>query len=77
MAISIWHLYHHAMSYSVFSGMSVDVMPLFNHGSYILNKFLIFIGENAALRDKMSFFHLNMEFCTDFLRDEASTFYSI
>ena len=65
------------MSYSAFSGMFVDVMPLCNHGSYILNKFLRFIGENAVLRDKMSFFHLNIEFCTNFLRDEASAFYSI
>ena len=44
---------------------------------HILNKFLRFVGENAVLRDKMSFFHLNIEFCTNFLRDEASTFYSI
>ena len=56
MAISIWHLYHHAMSDSAFSSMFVDVMPLCNHGSYILNKFLRFLGENALLRDKMSYF---------------------
>ena len=29
------------------------------------------------LRDKMSFFHINIEFFTDFLRDEASIFDSI
>ena len=63
------------MSYSAFSGMFVDVMPLFNHGYYILIKLLTLIGENAVLRDKMSFFHLHIEFCTYFLRDEASTFY--
>ena len=55
MAMSICHLYHHVMSYSAFSGMFVDVMLLFNHGSYILLKFLRLIGENAVLRDKMSF----------------------
>ena len=78
MTISIWHLYHNAMSYSAFRGMFVDVMPLCNHVSYILIKFLRLIGRNAVLRDKMSFFfHLNIEFCTNFLRDEASTFYSI
>ena len=76
MVISIWHLYHHTISYLALSGMFVDVMPLLNHGSYILIKFLRLIGENAVLRDKMSFFHLNIDFCTDFLRDEASTFYS-
>ena len=32
MAISICHLYHHAMSYLALSGMFVDVMQLFNHG---------------------------------------------
>ena len=58
MAISIWHLYHHTMAYSAFSGMFVDVMPLFNHGSYVFIKFLRLIGKNAVLRDKMSFFHL-------------------
>ena len=77
MAISIWHLYHHTMSYSAFSGMFVDVMPLLNHGSYVLIRFLRLIGENAVLNDKMSFFHLNIDFCANFLRDEASTFYSI
>ena len=77
MAISIWHLFHLAMSYSAFSPMFVDVIPLFNHDSYILIKFLWLIGENAVGRDKMSFFHLNIKFCTNFLRDEASTFYSI
>ena len=77
MAISIWHLYHHAMSYSAISGMFVDVMPLFNPGSYILIKFLRIVGENAVPRDQTSFFHLNIEFCTNLLRDEASTFYSI
>ena len=77
IAISIWHLYHHTISYSALSGMFVDVMPLLNHGSYILIKFLRLIGEIAVLRDKMSFFHLNIDFCTNFLRDEASTFYSI
>ena len=52
-----WHLYHHTILYSAFSGMFVDVMPLFNHGSYILIKYIImFNGENAVLRDKMSFF---------------------
>ena len=59
----------------------VDVMPLFNYhdGSYILIKLLRLIGENVMLRDKMSNFHLNIlnKFCTNFLRDEASTFYSI
>ena len=65
------------MSHSAFSGMFVDVMPLFIRGSYILIKFLRLIVENAVLRYKMSFFHLNIEFCTNFLRDEASTFYSI
>ena len=29
------------------------------------------------LMDKMSFFHLNIEFCTDFLRDEAFNFCSL
>ena len=53
MAISIWHLYHHTISYSALSGMFVDGMQLLNHGSCILIKF---IGENAVLRDKMSFF---------------------
>ena len=77
MAISIWHLYHHTISYSALSGMFVDVMPLLKHGSYTLIKFLRLIGENAVLRDKMSLFHLNIEFFTNFLRDEASTFYSI
>ena len=76
MTISIWHLYHHAMSYSAFSGMFVDVMPLFNHDSYILIKFLRLVGENVVIMDKMSFFHLNIEFCTNFLRDEAYTLYS-
>ena len=57
--------------------MFVDVMPLCNHGSYILIKFLRFIGRNAVLRDKMSFLHRHIEFCTNFVRDEASTFYSI
>ena len=65
------------MSYSPLSGMFVYDMPLCNHGSYILNKFARFIGENAEPRDKMSIFHLNIEFCTNFLRNEASTFYSI
>ena len=65
------------MSYLAFSGMFVDVMPLFNRGSYILIKFLRLIVENAVLRHTLSFFHLNIEFCTNFLRDEASTFYSI
>ena len=77
MAISICHLYHHTLSYSAFSGMFVDIMRLFNHGSYISIKLLRPIGENAVLRDKISFFHLNVEFCTNFLRDEASTFYFI
>ena len=54
MAISIWHGYHNAMSYSASSGMFVDVMPLCNHRSYII--FLRFIGGNAVLSDKMSFF---------------------
>ena len=57
--------------------MFEDVMPLFNHGSYILIKFLWPIEDNAVLRDKMSFFHINIEFCTNFLRNEVSTFYSI
>ena len=57
--------------------MFVDVMPFCNHGSYILIKFVRLIGGNAVLRDKMSFLHLNIEFCTNFLRDEAFTFYSI
>ena len=66
------------MSYSALSGMFVDVMPLCNHGSYIWIKFLTLIGGNAVLRDKMSFFLSNIEFCTNnFLRDEAFTFYSI
>ena len=60
MAISIWHLYHHKMSYPAFSGMFVDVMPLFDNGSYILIKFLRLIGQNAVLWDQISFFHLNM-----------------
>ena len=51
--LSIWHLYHHIMSFSAFYGMFVDVMPLFNHCSYILIKFWRLIGENAVLRDKM------------------------
>ena len=55
MAISVWHLYHNAMSYSALSGMFVDAMPLFNHGSYILIEFLRLMGENVVLRDKMSF----------------------
>ena len=55
----------------------IDVMPLFNHSSYILIKFLRLIGENAVLRDKMPLFYLNIEFCTNFLRDAASSFYSI
>ena len=67
MAISIWHLYHHAMSYSAFSGMFVDIMPLCNHGLYILIKFLRLIGGNAVLRDKTY----------RVLKDEAFTFYSI
>ena len=57
--------------------MFVDVMPLFNHGSYVLIRFLRLIGENAVLSDKMSFFHRNIDFCANFLRDEGSTFYSI
>ena len=65
------------MSYSAFIGIFVDDMPLFNHRSYVLIRFLGLIGENAVLRDKISFFHLNIEFCANFLRDEASTFYSI
>ena len=77
MTISIWHLYNHAMSYSAFSGIFVDAMPLFNNGWYIPIKFLGKIGENVVLRDKISFFHLNIEFRTSFLRDEASTYYSI
>ena len=77
MAISIWHWYHHAMSYSAFSGIFVDIMPLCNHGLYILIKFLKLIGGNAVLRDKMSFFHLNIEFCSNLFRDETFTSYSI
>ena len=65
------------MSYSAFNGMFVDVMPLFKQGSFILIKFLSLIGQNAVLRYMMSFFHQNIEFCINFLRDEASTFYSI
>ena len=45
MAISIWHLYHHAISYSALSCMFVDVMPLFNNGPYILIKFVRLIGK--------------------------------
>ena len=56
MAISTWHLYHYAMSYPALSGMFVDAMPLCNHRSYILIEFLMLIGGNAVLRDKMSFF---------------------
>ena len=58
MAISIWHLYHHTMSYSACSGIFIDVMPFYNHVSYILIKFLRLIGRNAVLRDKMSFFFI-------------------
>ena len=65
------------MSYPAFGGMFMDVMPLFNHGLYILIKFLRLIGENAVLRDKMKFFHLEIELCANFLIDEASTFYSL
>ena len=65
------------MSYSAVSGMFVDCMLLFNHVSYILIKLLRLIGENAVPRDKLSFFHINIEFCTNILRDEASNFYSI
>ena len=50
----------------------VDVMQLFNHGSYILIKFLRLIGENVVLRDQISFFNLNMELCTNFLIDVQS-----
>ena len=57
MAISIWHLC--LMSYSAFSGMFVDILPLFNHGSYSLIRFLRLIGENVVLRDKMSFLSSN------------------
>ena len=42
--------------YSAFSSMFVGGMPLFNHGSYILIKFVRLVTENAVLRDKMSFF---------------------
>ena len=62
MAISIWHRYHHATSYSASSSMFVDVMPLCNHGSYILIEFLRLIGGNAVLRDKMIFFLLISSF---------------
>ena len=74
-----WHdnLNHHAMWYAAFSGMFVDIMPLFNHGAYILIKFFRLIRENVVLRDKLSFFHPNIEFCTNFLIVEASTSYSI
>ena len=47
MAISIWHLYHHVISYSAFSGVFLDVMPLFNHGSYILVKLLRGMGRHS------------------------------
>ena len=76
IATSIWHIYHHAILNPILSGMFVDVMPLFNQGSYILIIFLRIIGENAVLKDKMSCFTLNIEFCTNFLGDEASTLYS-
>ena len=56
------------MSYSAFiCGMVVDVMPLFIHGLYVLIRFLWLIGENAVLMDKMSFLHLNIEFCANLL----------
>ena len=47
------------------------------HIKIILIKFLRLFGENTVLRDKRSIFNLNIEFRTNFLRDEASTFYSI
>ena len=50
--------------------MFVDAMPLFNRGSYILIIFLRLIAENAVLSYiKMSFFHLNIEFCTNFFSE--------
>ena len=55
MAISVWHLYHHAMSYSAFCGILLDVMLLVNHGSYIWIKFLRLFGRNEVLMDNMSF----------------------